>query len=162
MAIDAGFDTIEHGHGMTDELVVAMANAGTTYTPTMSIEPALRQLFPTLRPDVGARQLELLDDQPRLVAAAARAGVRLLAGTDAGMVPHGVVAGEINRMVAAGVAPDVALGAGSWAAREYLGYPSIEDGASADIVVFADDPRDDAAVLSSPAVIIHDGAVLQG
>jgi imidazolonepropionase-like amidohydrolase len=162
LAVDAGFDTIEHGTGLTDELVAAMADAGVTFTPTMSIEPPLRAMLGTMRPDVGARMNELLDDQPRLVAAAARAGVRLLAGTDAGMVPHGVVAGEIGRMLAAGVAPDVALGAGSWSAREYLGYPGIEEGAPADVVAFTQDPRSDAAVLSSPALIIRNGVVVRG
>lgn len=160
MAIDAGFDTIEHGHGMTRELVEAMAERGTTFVPTMAIEPSLRGMFPaTMRPQVCAHNLELLDRQPEMVRAAATIGVRLLAGTDAGLVAHGVVADEIARMIAAGTPPDVALAAGSWAAREYLGRPGIEQGAPADIVAFADDPRADAGVLTRPSLILRAGAV---
>ena len=160
MAIDAGFDTIEHGHGITRELVQAMADRRTTLVPTMAIEPALRGLFPaTLQPHVCAHNLELLDQQPAMVAAAAAAGVRLLAGTDAGLAAHGVVADEINRMIAAGVPPDVALAAGSWAARDYLGRPGVVEGAPADIVAFADDPRADATVLTRPSLIMRAGVV---
>ncbi|MBA3654477.1 MAG: amidohydrolase family protein [Actinobacteria bacterium] len=155
-AVDAGFDTIEHGHGMTTELVQAMADAGTAYTPTMSIGRPLRKFFATMPPAAVARNNALLDAQPSMVAAAARAGVTLLAGTDAGMVPHGVVAGEVDLMLTAGVAPEVALGAASWAAREYLGYQGVEEGAPADIVVFADDPRRE---LRPPALVMLGGRV---
>jgi imidazolonepropionase-like amidohydrolase len=161
MAIDAGFDTIEHGHGMTFELVDAMAAAGITYVPTMTIEPPLRELFrANLRPEIAAHNLALLDQQPAMVDAAARAGVPLLAGTDAGMVPHGVIAEEIERMLAAGVAPDVAVAAGSWSAREYLGLAGIEEGGPADVVAFAADPRADAAELRRPVLVMLHGRVM--
>jgi imidazolonepropionase-like amidohydrolase len=162
MAVGAGFDSIEHGQGMTDELLDAMAAQATAFTPTMSITPGLREFIKQLGAD-GERELAVaLDDQDRVVAAAARVGVMLLAGTDAGMVPHGVIAGEIRMMLAAGVPADVALAAGSWGAREYLGYPGIEEGAPADIVAFAADPRADADELTRPALIMLGGERVSG
>jgi imidazolonepropionase-like amidohydrolase len=159
-AVEAGFDSIEHGHGLTDDLLATMAAQGTAFTPTMSIAPLLRELLKTLSPEGYAESIAALDDQPRIVVAAAAAGVTLLAGTDAGMVPHGVVAGEIKLLLEAGVAPDAALAAGSWAARSYLGSPGIEEGAPADIVAFAVDPRADADALTRPILRMLHGRVL--
>jgi imidazolonepropionase-like amidohydrolase len=160
MAVEAGFDSIEHGHGLSDELLAVMAAQGTAFTPTMSIAPLLRGLLQQLSPEGHAASIATLDDQPRIVRAAAQAGVTVLAGTDAGMLPHGAVAGEIGLLLEAGLSPDVALAAGSWAARAYLNQLGIEEGASADIVAFTDDPRTDAAILTRPVLRMLHGRIL--
>jgi imidazolonepropionase-like amidohydrolase len=84
----------------------------------------------------------------------------VLAGTDAGMVPHGIVADEIRLLLDAGVPADQALAAGSWTAREFLGRRGIEEGAPADIVAFAEDPRSDAGVLTRPVLRMLHGRLL--
>jgi imidazolonepropionase-like amidohydrolase len=84
-------------------------------------------------------------------------GVRILAGTDAGMTPHGVVAQEIRLLHAFGLPARDALAAGSWESRTYLGLPGIEVGARADLVVFPDDPREDLSVLDHPSLILLGG-----
>jgi imidazolonepropionase-like amidohydrolase len=56
----------------------------------------------------------------------------------------------------AGLPADAVLAAGYWDARQFLGYPGIEEGAPADLVVFRDDPRD-IEVLRRPALIVLDG-----
>ena len=101
-----------------------------------------------------------LDGQPEVVREAANRGVTVLAGTDAGMVPHGMVRVEMANLLAAGLTPERALGAASWAGRRFLGLPSLEEGARADVVAYADDPRGDAEVLSRPALRILDGELL--
>jgi imidazolonepropionase-like amidohydrolase len=103
-----------------------------------------------------------LDRQPAIVHAAAAAGVIVLAGSDAGMGPHGRIRDEVVRLLAAGLDPAMALGAASWIARQYLGLPGIEDGAPADLVAFARDPRIDPAILSEPLLIVLDGRVIGG
>jgi imidazolonepropionase-like amidohydrolase len=50
-----------------------------------------------------------------------------------------------------------ALRAATTAARAFLGEPSLEDGARADVVTYEGDPRDDPAVLRSPAAIVLGG-----
>jgi imidazolonepropionase-like amidohydrolase len=158
-AIEAGFDSIEHGTGMTLDLVNLMVERGTAWVPTLLISDGVAQLAGMMGSG-GPAVLGWLEALPGMVRAAAERGVVLLAGTDAGMGPHGMVAHEIGRLLAAGVAPDTALAAGSWAARDYLGVPSIVAGAPADLVLFAEDPRADAAVLTRPAAILLRGQLV--
>ncbi len=74
------------------------------------------------------------------------AGVRLLVGTDAGgTIAHGRIADGDRRAgrARASRTRDV-VAAASWRTRDYLGVPGLEEGASADLVVYDADPRSDA------------------
>jgi imidazolonepropionase-like amidohydrolase len=77
------------------------------------------------------------------------------------MGPHGMVRHEIERLASAGLPAEVALGAGSWTARAFLGLPGIEEGAPADLVAFREDPREDLAALADPALTILDGRLVR-
>ena len=61
-------------------------------------------------------------------------------------------------MVAAGVPAADVVAAATWVARRFLGAPGIEEGASADLVAFADDPREDIRALAEPTAILLRGA----
>jgi imidazolonepropionase-like amidohydrolase len=102
-------------------------------------------------------QAVLIDGQAAAIAEAAQAGVPVLAGTDAGMGPHGMVRHEIQLLRETGLSPAVALGAGSWTARSFLGLPGIEEGAPADLTAYRDDPRDSLDALASPVAVVLDG-----
>jgi imidazolonepropionase-like amidohydrolase len=158
-AVEAGVDTLEHGMGLDPALLDRMAAQGTVLTPTLS---GLLEHLPRMRerPDSPFRTWYVAgaSAHPALTAAAAEAGVRLLAGTDSR--PHGRVANEVRAMAAAGVPAHDALGAASWAARAYLGLPGLVPGAPADAVVYADDPRTDLAVLDHPTVVILRGTLV--
>ncbi len=92
------------------------------------------------------------------VAALHEAGVPVYVGTDAGgSLPHGLVASEVAELVTAGLTPLDALDAGCWAARAWLGRPALEEGASADLVVYASDPRADVGVLAHPRHVVLRG-----
>ena len=79
-------------------------------------------------------------------------------GTDAGSrVAHGRIADEVEALKDIGMRPTEALGAASWTAREWLGRPGLEHGASADLVCYADDPRSGAEVINNPDVVILRG-----
>lgn len=85
----------------------------------------------------------------------------IYAGTDAGgVVPHGLIGREMAMLGELGGA-EFALGAGSWRAREWLGFAGIGDGAPADLVVFDADPRDDLGVLEAPLRVILRGQVVR-
>ncbi len=164
-AIDAGFDSIEHGLGVTERQLERMAAAGIALTPTMT---AVMGFWTGLIEMVGSptseveRAARAVERHPAMVRAAAEAGVRLLAGTDSGVVPHGAIAGEIERLAAAGASPSTALGAGSWDARAFLRLAGIEAGAPADLVAFDADPRDDLGALRRPSLIVLAGTVVAG
>jgi imidazolonepropionase-like amidohydrolase len=95
-----------------------------------------------------------------MIAAAVDAGVTILAGTDAGAVPHGEIREEIALLHEAGVPAEVALAAGSWTARSFLGVPGIEEGAPADLVAYREDPRPDLGVLQKPALRMLGGRLI--
>ncbi len=160
-AIEARFDGIEHGHAMTLEGVEAMKKANVAWCPTMIIAPMVPKALGSMMSSAGRAELaKSTAALPKMVAQAARSGVTLLAGTDAAMTPHGVVRQEVAQLLDAGVPPDAALAAASWAARKYLGHPGIEEGAPADLVVFEKDPRGSADGLRQPALIVLDGRVV--
>ena len=158
-AVAAGVDSLEHGMWLDPNLLPLMAAQGTALTPTLDVITRhigeIRE-----RPD-GPRKDWLLGGataHPALVAAAAEAGVTILAGTDSR--PHGRVAVEIRALAAAGVSAHLALGAGSWSARAYLGLGGLEPGAPADAVVYDADPRGDLSLLDSPRAVILRGRLV--
>ena len=57
----------------------------------------------------------------------------------------------------AGLPPAAAVGAACWDARRYLGFRGIEEGAPADLVVVADDPRVTLGVLRHPSLVLLRG-----
>lgn len=156
-AIEAGIDTLEHGNMATAEHVAAMKRRGITWTPTLDIIPFIPGAVEGLVDEGEMARLEkALAGQPDRVREAHEAGVPILAGTDAAMVAHGTVRHEMSLLLGAGVPAETVLAAGSWGARRYLGYPGIEEGAPADLVVFRDDPHDPEN-LARPALIVLDG-----
>ncbi len=156
--IGAGIDCIEHGTGLTDELVAEMARRGTALVPTLinvdtfpSIADSAAK-YPTYAAHVRALHAGARD----VVRKACEAGVPVYAGTDAGGgIVHGRIADEVVALHAAGH-PD-ALGAASWAARDWLGRPSLRVGHPADLVVYRTDPRADPAVLREPQLVLLRG-----
>jgi imidazolonepropionase-like amidohydrolase len=144
--------------GLDPALLPQMARQGTALTPTLAVitEPLaeVRQ-----RPD-GPRKRWYLAGATvhgQLAAAAAEAGVTLLAGTDSR--PCGRVIGEIRALADAGVPAQLAIGAGSWAARSYLGIAGLGEGAPADAVVYDADPRRDLAQLAAPRAVVLRGSI---
>jgi imidazolonepropionase-like amidohydrolase len=84
--------------------------------------------------------------------------VPIYAGTDAGSaVAHGRIGDEIEALKGIGMTPTDALGAACWDARQWLGRPALEHGASADLVCYAEDPRSGAGVLADPTLVILRG-----
>jgi imidazolonepropionase-like amidohydrolase len=70
------------------------------------------------------------------------------------------VAREVEELVKAGIPPVTALSATTWAAREWLGRPALEEGAPADLVVYDSDPRTDVRVLADPRRVVLRGRVV--
>jgi imidazolonepropionase-like amidohydrolase len=161
--ISAGIDCIEHGTGLTDDLIAEMARRGTALVPTLiNIDT-----FPGIAdsaaryPAYAAHMRELHAGSRDVVRRAVEAGVPVFAGTDAGGgIAHGRIADEIVALHGAGLSATDALGAASWAARDWLGRPALRPGARADLVVYRSDPRADLTTLRDPALIMLRGRVV--
>jgi len=158
----AGIDCIEHGTGLTDDTITQMATSGAALVPTLiNIEnfPGIANSA-TRYPAYATHMRSLHAGVGNTVAKAIEAGVPVYAGTDAGGgVAHGLIVDEIEALHRVGMTAEQAIGAASWAAREWLGYPSLTEGSAADIVVYADDPRKNLAALRTPSLIMLRGRI---
>ncbi|HZC25624.1 MAG TPA: amidohydrolase family protein [Actinopolymorphaceae bacterium] len=162
----AGIDCLEHGTGLSSDLIAVMADRGVALVPTR------RQVdnFPDYAaqgearfPAYSSHMRALYARVDETLGAAAEAGVPLYAGTDAGgVLPHGLIAMEVLELhERVGLSAYDALGAGSWRAREWLGRNAgLTEGAPADFVVYDSDPLADLRVLAAPARIVLRGAVV--
>jgi imidazolonepropionase-like amidohydrolase len=158
--IRAGIDCIEHGTGLTDELIAEMADRGTALVPTLiNVEnfPGFADAA-TKYPAYAAHMRALYATADDVVRRAVEAGVPVYAGTDAGGgIAHGRIADEVIALHRAGMSPSAALGAASWAARDWLARPGLTPGRPADLVVYPTDPRADLTVLREPTVLLLRG-----
>ena len=163
--VDAGIDGIEHGTGLDDDTIAAMAERQVSLVPTMvNLEnfPQFAAAGEAKFPTYAAHIMALYERRFETMGKAVDAGVPVYAGTDAGGVHgHGLIAGEIELLAKVG-GNEFALGAASWNARAWLGHAGIEEGAPADIVVFAEDPRVTISVVREPVLIILNGRVVGG
>jgi imidazolonepropionase-like amidohydrolase len=162
--IGAGIDCIEHGTGLTEDLLADMAARGTAVVPTLvNVEnfPGFAAAGEKRFPAYASTMRRLYADSGAVVRAAFEAGVPVYAGTDAGGgIEHGVIADEVRALHAAGIPAEAALAAASWAARPWLGLSCIEEGAPADLVVYGTDPRADLDTLQRPQRMILRGRVV--
>jgi imidazolonepropionase-like amidohydrolase len=163
--IGAGIDCIEHGTGLTEDLIVSMAAQGVALVPTvmqMDKFPGYAEAGRAKFPDYSATMIDLYARRRDTIMAAYDAGVALYAGTDGGGVArHGNIAGEVVAMAALGMPAEYALGAASWRAREWLGWNAgLGEGDPADFVVFDADPLADLGVLYRPARVVLRGRVV--
>jgi imidazolonepropionase-like amidohydrolase len=162
----AGIDCLEHGTGLSSDLIATMAERDVALVPTR------RQLDnfgeyaaqgEAKFPAYAAHMRALYDRADDTLRAAAEAGVPIYAGTDAGgVLPHGLIATEVRLLhERVGLSTRDALGAGSWRAREWLGVNSgLTEGAPADFVIYDADPLDDLRALAAPTRIVLRGAVV--
>ena len=162
--IEAGIDCIEHGTGLTEDLIDAMVAHGTRLVPTvMQLDkfPEHAAAGQDKFPAYAATMTELYARMPATIMAAHEAGVPIYAGSDGGGISrHGNIVGEVEALVRIGMSPRDALGAASWRAREWLGVDALTEGASADFVVYDRDPLADLSVLRTPRCIVLRGAVV--
>jgi len=162
--INAGIDCIEHGTGLTADTIELMASHGTALVPTLiNIET-----FPGLAagaskyPVYAGHMLDLYGRIRQTVGAALEAGVPVYAGTDAGGgIAHGRIVDEIVALHEMGLTTTDAIGSASWAAREWLGFRGIEEGAAADVIAYDQDPRTDLNALRNPTRILLRGRIIK-
>jgi imidazolonepropionase-like amidohydrolase len=170
-SLASGVDGIEHCSCMTPtgvrtppDLVARLAAAGTYVCPTLGRVPGVDQ------PQRVRELLEALGatyENHHLphVTELHRAGVTLLAGTDAGIGPakqHGLVPMAIaDLVVECGVAPADALAAATGVAARACGLDRrtgrLRAGLDADLLAVDGDPLTDVTVLQRPRLVLSRG-----
>jgi imidazolonepropionase-like amidohydrolase len=148
--VRAGVDSVEHGTAIDEPVLRLMAEGGVAWTPTLCAVLAV----PGTAPEGARRRVaEYRERLGELLPAARRLGVTVLAGTDTA----GTLVREITLLAGHGLGPAAALEAATTAGYRFLGEPFGQPGRPATLVTYQDDPREDLAVLSSPAAVLIDG-----
>jgi imidazolonepropionase-like amidohydrolase len=165
LALEAGVDSIEHGCYLDEdpELIPMMAERGIVLTPTLLVYEYHSE---SKAPHVRERSRALREHHRQSIRRALAAGVRVVAGTDAGGHGHPPNARELPLLVAAGLTPMQAIQAATGWAAECVGLErnvgTVEKGKRADLIAVAGDPLADIGILADPSrirLVLRDGIV---
>jgi imidazolonepropionase-like amidohydrolase len=166
-AIRAGIDTIEHASLADDEGIRLAAQRqrpvwfsmdifNSEYTQSEGKKNGV--LEDNLRKD-----REVTATQRENFRKAHKAGVRMVFGSDAGVMPHGTAAGQFRWMVQYGMTPIEAIQAATRNAAQALGRErdvgAIAVGRYGDLIAVDGDPMTDIRVLEDVDVVIKGGKV---
>jgi hypothetical protein len=163
--IGSGIDCIEHGTGLSTDLIDDMVAHGVALVPTarqLDNFPRYAEAGRARFPAYAEHMLALHRTRREVIRAAYDAGVAIYAGTDAGgVLPHGLIGEEVRELASYGLSAKDALGAASWRARSWLGLDdNLAEGTTADLLVFDADPLRDLSVLGRPARVVLRGVVV--
>ncbi|MEP7316344.1 MAG: amidohydrolase family protein [Sphingomicrobium sp.] len=167
-AIRAGIDTIEHA-SLVDAEGIRLAKArarpvwfsmdikNTDYTQSEGRKNGV--LEDNLRKD-----REIAQAQRDNFRAAHKAGVRMVFGSDAGVMPHGQVGQQFAVMVQYGMTPLEAIQAATRNAAQALGREAdvgtIAVGHYGDLVAVIGDPTANVRLLENPDAVVKGGALI--
>ena len=169
-AIKAGIDTIEHASLVDDEgIKLAAARArpvwfsmdifNTDYTQAEGAKNGV--LEDNLRKDREVAQIQR-DNFRKAV----KAGVKMVFGSDAGVMPHGTAGGQFKTMVEYGMTPLQAIQAATVNAAQALGREkevgAITVGRFADIIAVDGDPLANVRELESVDAVVKGGKLVKG
>jgi imidazolonepropionase-like amidohydrolase len=162
--IAAGIDSIEHGTGLTSDLIDRVVERGIAVVPTLiniDNNPGIAAAAAAKFPVYAAHMRALYATSRDRIRSAFEAGVPIYTGTDAGgSLPHGLIRDEVRALVGAGIPQPEVIAQASWRGREWLGLPGLVEGAPADFVIYDGDPRTDLATLHMPRRTVLRGTVV--
>lgn len=162
--IKAGLDSIEHGSGLTDDLLDEVASRRIAVVPTLinvDLFPEIAASGAKKFPDYAAHMLALYGTSRERIRRAYEAGVAIYPGTDAGgSLLHGRIRDELAALVEAGIPQAEVIAQASWRGREWLGFQGLVESGFADLIVYAEDPRQELATLYDPKRIVLRGNVV--
>ena len=165
MCIEAGTNSVEHGCylGEDPDLLKMMADNGIFFVPTFEVY----EFHSTVSaPHMKARAQALMDIHKDSMHQALAAGVKVVAGTDAGGFVHGDNAREVELLVEKGMSNMQAIQATTGWAAECVGLEheigTISAGKFADLLMLDGDPLKDISILRNQdriSLIMKNGEV---
>lgn len=165
MAVKAGVDSIEHGSFLDDEAIALMNKHGTWLVADIYNDDYILAEFARLKYPASTieKERKVGRTQRESFQRAARAGVKIAFGTDAGVYPHGDNARQFAKMVQWGQTPMQALQAATVRAAELLGRSdqvgSLKPGLYADVVAVPGNPLDNIASMEKVAFVMKSGKI---
>ena len=166
MAIKAGVDSIEHGTFLKDDTLKLMKEKGVYLVPTLFAGFWVGAKADNYPPQIAEKARAASAQMMIMFQHAARIGVPVAFGTDAGVEPHGRNAKEFSLMVKNGLTPTQALMAASQNAADLLGVSeltgSLQAGKSADVVAVAGNPLENIATTEHPTLVMKEGTIYVG
>jgi imidazolonepropionase-like amidohydrolase len=159
-ALRAGVDTIEHGDGLTDELMDQLVRRGIYWVPTISVGAYVA-------PGRGGNWAKMVETERVAFGRALQKGVQIAFGTDAGGFDWKGLeqASEFHYYVQYGMTPMQAIRTATTVAAELLGWSdrvgSVEPGKLADLIAVSGDPLSDITELERVKFVMKGGQVFK-
>jgi imidazolonepropionase-like amidohydrolase len=163
-AIRAGVRTVDHGSYLDDEAVALLKKSDrrTFYVPTMALRSYLLAA-PHVPESEKARSLAVNEVAVAGFKRALAAGIPIGLGTDAPVMPHGLITHEIAYRVSLGEPSMKAIVASTSLNAEILGLQdrigSVTAGKLADLIAVSGNPLTDISVLQNVHFVMKGGTV---
>jgi imidazolonepropionase-like amidohydrolase len=159
-AARAGVSTIEHGTFLTPEAARELKTRGTYYVPNMYLIDSVK--VEALPPQIRAKQEMVRPRAEESFSRAMQSQLKIVFGTDAGVIPHGDNAKEFHARVRRGMSRLEAIRGATLYAAEALGVTdrgSVTPGKLADLIAVPGNPLDDERVLENVVFVMKGGVV---
>lgn len=163
-ALRAGVDSIEHGTYNNKVSRELFKEQGAYLVSTaLVIEHMVKKRVDDAEEPRKSRMEKAIVQHPRRMHEAYKSGVKLAAGSDAGIVPHGLNAKELEVLVEAGIPARTALIAATIHGAELLGEAgelgTLEPGTIADVIAVEGDPLENIKVLQEIGFVMKAGRI---
>ena len=163
-AVEAGVDSIEHGHQADRADLELMKAKGIYLVPTLSVIDAVVAKNPDQWTSPKARAF--LESMRQAVAMAKELGVKIADGSDPDSAErHGRNAEELAAMTRRGLSNLEAIRAATVSAADLIGWPddvgSLEVGKYADLIAVSGDPIADITVLQHVRFVMKGGQIVK-